>query len=107
MTECSPTRLDLSHRQITDFCRRWQIVELALFGSALREDFNRDSDLDFLATFAPDAEWSLLDHVQMELELEELLGRRVDLLSKSAVERSHNWIRRQEILDTAEVVHGS
>ena len=105
MQERSPTKLDLPRQQVADFCRRWRIVELALFGSALRDDFDQESDLDFLASFAADAEWSLLDHIQMELELEELLGRRVDLLSRRVVERSQNWIRRREILDTAEVVH--
>jgi predicted nucleotidyltransferase len=49
----------------------------------------------------------LLDHVKMEQELEALLGRKVDLLSRRSVERSHNWLRRREILDTAEVVYGS
>jgi len=78
-----------------------------LFGSVLCADLNRESDLDVLVTFAPDAEWGLLDHVQMEQELEALLGRKVDLLSRRSVERSHNWIRRQEILGTAEVVYGT
>jgi len=85
----------------------WRILELALFGSVLCADLNRESDLDVLVTFAPDAEWGLLDHVQMEQELEALLGRKVDLLSRRSVERSHNWIRRQEILGTAEVVYGT
>lgn len=47
-------------------CRRWKITELALFGSALREDFGPSSDVDFLVTFAADAEWTLLDRVRME-----------------------------------------
>ena len=90
-----------------DFCRRWRISELALFGSVLRDDFDPDSDLDILVMFAPEADWSLLDHVRMEQELEGLLGRKIDLLSKRAVAQSHNWIRRQEILNTAEVVYVS
>lgn len=107
MLKFSPKNLDLPEEQIADFCRRWRISEFALFGSVLRSDFDLDSDLDVLITFAAEVGWSLLDHVQMELELENLLGRKVDLLSKRAVERSHNWIRRQEILDTAEVVYGA
>lgn len=93
--------------QIADFCRRWHISELALFGSALRDDFGPDSDLDILVTFAAEADWSLLDHLRMEQELASLLNREVDLFSKRAVEQSHNWIRRQEILNTAEVVYVS
>lgn len=97
--------LGISKRRIGDFCRRWRISEFAVFGSVLREDFDAASDLDVLVTFASDADWSLLDHVQMEHELETLLGRPVDLLSRRSVERSHNWLRRHEILSTAKVVY--
>ncbi len=99
--------LDLSEAQIADFCRRWRVSEFALFGSVLRDDFDSESDLDILVTFAPGADWSLLDHLRMEQELTHLLGRKVDLISKRAVEKSHNWLRRQEILNTAEVVYVS
>lgn len=97
--------ISLSREQISDFCQRWKVLELALFGSVLREDFRSDSDVDMLVTFAPDAEWSLLDHVQMEEELGSIIGRKVDLISRRAIERSKNWIRRQEILETAEVIY--
>ena len=99
--------IDIPQNQIADFCRHWQISEFALFGSALRDDFDPDSDLDILVTFAPGAEWSLLDHVRMEQELADLLGRKIDLLSRRAVEHSHNWMRRREILNTAEVVYAA
>jgi uncharacterized protein len=95
----------LPMRELAGFCRRWKISELTLFGSALREDFGPDSDLDILVTFAPDADWGLFDHVKMEQELQALLGRDVDLISRRAVERSENWIRRREILGTAQVVY--
>jgi predicted nucleotidyltransferase len=107
MRELNARNLGLSEQEISDFCRRWRITEFALFGSVLRDDFNAESDLDILVAFTPDADWSLLDHVQMEQELEALLGRKVDLLSRRSVERSHNWLRRREILDTAEVVYAS
>jgi predicted nucleotidyltransferase len=99
--------INLPQNQLAEFCRRWLISELAFFGSVLRDDFQSDSDLDVLVNFEPDANWSLLDHSKMEQELAELLGRQIDLFSKRAVERSHNWIRRQEILNTAEVVYAS
>jgi len=95
-------RLETPAGTIAEFCRRWKIKELRLFGSALREDFGPDSDVDFLVTFAPDAQWSLLDHTVMEEELSGLLGRKVDLVSRRAVERSSNWIRRKAILESAE-----
>ena len=89
---------------IASFCERWKIVELAMFGSALREDFHPDSDLDFLATFSPDADWSLFDLVEMEGQLQSLMGREVDLISKAALSRSKNWIRKGEISRTARVI---
>ena len=87
--------------KIARFCRRWKIRELALFGSALRGDFGPDSDVDIVVDFDKSADWGLLEHVQMQQELQALLGRNVDLISKRALERSENWLRRREILNTA------
>lgn len=98
-------RIELPMEAIAGFCRRWKITELALFGSVLRDDFRPDSDVDVLVTFAPDAPWTLLDHVEMERELAEIVGRRADLVSRSAVERSKNWIRRREILSSAQILY--
>jgi len=90
---------------IRDFCRRWRIRELAVFGSALRDDFRPDSDVDILVDFAADADWGLLDHLRMQEHLQGLLHRSVDLVTKRAVQHSRNWLRRGEILDTARVVY--
>lgn len=100
-------RLNLSEDQLKNFCHRWQITELSLFGSILRSDFRPDSDIDVLAAFAPGVRWSLLDHMRMEQELKTLFGRKVDLVSKRAIERSGNWIRRREILAAAQPIYGS
>lgn len=97
--------LALPTERIAEFCRRWKIIELAVFGSALRDDFSPDSDIDLLVTFAPDAEWSLFDHYHMENELVKLLGREVDLVSRRAIERSENWLRRREILTSARTIY--
>lgn len=102
MATHAAARLAIDPDEVSGYCRRWKITELALFGSALRPDFRTDSDVDVLVTFADDAEWSLIDHVQMEFELEGIVGRKVDLVSRRAVERSDNWIRRDAILSTAE-----
>jgi len=99
--------IELPENQLADFCRRWLIGEFALFGSVIRDDFDSASDLDILVQFKPDANWGLLEHSQMEQELENLFGRKIDLFSKRAVERSHNWIRRREILNTAKVVYAA
>jgi len=98
-------RIPIDCEKIAEFCRRWKITEFALFGSVLRDDFRPDSDVDVLVTFAPDAEWSLFDDVDMEEELSAIFGRKVDLVSRRAVERSDNWIRRKAILSTAEPVY--
>ena len=90
--------------EIAKFCQRWLIHELALFGSVLRDDFDSNSDVDVLVTFSPEANWGLLDHVQMQQELQALLRRNVDLISKRALERSRNWMLRNEILNTAETL---
>ena len=89
---------------LAEFCQRWKIRELALFGSALRDDFRADSDIDLLVTFADDAAWGLLAHMQMQHELEAILQRPVDLISRRALEQSPNWLRRHAILDTAQVL---
>lgn len=90
--------------KIEEFCRRWKIVEFSLFGSALREDFGPDSDVDVLVTFAPDAEHSLFDRVQMVEELEEIFGRHVDLAQEKLLE---NPFRRREILRTKELIYAA
>lgn len=89
---------------LQELCRRWRVSELALFGSALRSDFGPHSDLDLLVSFEPGTTWGLLDHIKMQQELAELLGRPVDLISRRAVEHSANPFRRRAILDSARVV---
>ena len=97
--------LRVNVEEIAGFCRRWKVSELALFGSALRDDFGPDSDLDLLVTFSPDADWSLLDHIRMQQELADLLGRPVDLVSRRAIERSANPLRRREILSNTRNIY--
>ena len=99
--------LGVSDEQVEEFCRTWRIVEMSLFGSALRDDFRPDSDVDLLVQFAADARHSLLDLVGMESELSTMFGRKVDLVEKAAVERSENYIRRRNILSTARVVYAA
>lgn len=99
--------IDLPLAELADYCRRNHIIELALFGSALRDDFRSDSDVDLLVTFAPEAHVSLMDRVRMEDELASLLGRPVDLVSKRGIEQSANWIRRREILGAAHVIYAA
>ncbi|MEM9151788.1 MAG: nucleotidyltransferase family protein [Cyanobacteria bacterium P01_F01_bin.3] len=91
--------------EINAFCEQWLVSELSLFGSVLRQDFTADSDIDILIAFTPESDWSLFDHVKMQQELMALLQRKVDLVSKRAIERSHNPIRKKNILSTAQVIY--
>src|SRR2546427_5157354 len=96
--------IDLESQAIRNFCIKWKIKELRVFGSILRDDFRPDSDIDFLADFDEDADWDLLDHMDMEEELAGIVGRRVDLLTKYSVENSHNRFYKQAILSKSEPV---
>src|SRR5512136_2071610 len=101
------TKIDIPSDQIANYCRRWKITEFSLFGSVLREDFRPDSDIDVLVTFASDARWSLFDLVEMEDELSRILRRHVDLVEREAVARSPNYIRRKNILQSAQVIYAA
>ncbi len=101
------TRFAIPHKKIEAFCKRWNISELAIFGSVLRTDFRPDSDVDVLVSFAPEAKVSLFDMVHMQDELKDIFGRDVDLISKNGVESSRNYLRRKTILESARVIHVS
>jgi len=92
---------------VGEFCRRWKVSELSLFGSVLRRDFRPDSDIDFLITFAPNARIGLFDLVHMENELKEIFGRKVDLVERRAIEKSENYIRRKNILSNTKVIYAA
>ena len=97
----------IDREKIAEFCRRWRITELALFGSVLREDFGADSDVDVLVSFAEDAHPGLFDLCRMEDELRALFGRDVDLITRKSVEQSRNYIRREHILKHVETIHAA
>jgi predicted nucleotidyltransferase len=78
-------RLPVHQDQIEAFCRKWKIRQFALFGSVLRDDFRPDSDVDVLVEFEPDAMHTLFTFVEMQDELSDLFGRKVDLVQKGAV----------------------
>ena len=98
-------RIPIPQEDIAAFCARWQIVELALFGSVLRDDFRPDSDVDVLVRFAPDVRYRFGDYMTMEDELEAVFRRRVDLVSRKAVEQSPNPYRKTAVLKSAQVIY--
>lgn len=97
-------QLILPREKITHFCQKWNVTEFALFGSVLREDFNVSSDIDALVTFAKTSQTSLFDLAQMQLELQELFGRPVDMVEKASLT---NPYRKTAILDSAEVIYAT
>jgi predicted nucleotidyltransferase len=96
--------IDLPEGKIAEFCRKWKVIELALFGSVLRDDFRPDSDIDILITFQPDAPWSLYDLFDIRQELHQMLGREIDLVEKDAL---RNPFRKREILRNHKVVYAA
>jgi predicted nucleotidyltransferase len=101
------SQIPIDHDALDSFCRRWGVVEIALFGSVLRDDFRSDSDVDVLVDFGPDKSRSLIDLIKMGEELSAMFGRKVDLFTRRGVERSTNPYRREEILGTARVIHAA
>jgi len=100
-------KISIPNEKIKEFCRRWKISDLALFGSVLREDFRPDSDIDMLVRFFPGAKYSLFDLVRMQDELEQVFGRKVDLVEWAAISQSRNYIRRKEILGSLESIYAA
>jgi predicted nucleotidyltransferase len=100
-------QIAIPHALLREFCDRWKVTELSLFGSVLREDFNKDSDVDILVSFSEGAHWTLFDMVHMQDELEAILGRKVDLVSRRGLETSKNQFRKKTIIDSREVIHAS
>jgi predicted nucleotidyltransferase len=94
----------IDQARIEAFCRKWKIREFALFGSALRDDFGPESDVDVLIEFEPGIPWSLYEWIDMIDELKEMFGREVDLVSKKGL---RNPFRRREILSTCEVIYAA
>jgi predicted nucleotidyltransferase len=94
--------------RIAELCRKYEVAELSVFGSLLSEGFGPGSDIDLLVVFQRDDYGPWMGKVQrMEEDLSALFGREVDLIPKDSVVQSQNWIRRNHILSTAQVIYGS
>jgi len=97
-----PLQISIPKDKIADFCRRYHIRWLAVFGSALRSDFHEESDVDILVEFEPEHVPGLFQLARMERELSTLLGgRKVDLRTPEDLSRYF----REEALRKAEVLY--
>ena len=101
MNDAEPLRIPFE--ELTNFCRRYQVRELALFGSMSREDYRADSDVDLLVSFEPAARVTFLTLARMQRELEALLGRTVDLVPKDGLKP----VVRDHVLATARVLYAA
>ena len=100
-------QLNLPTEEIITFCQKWQVTELALFGSVLRDDFRPNSDIDIMVQFHPEAHPTFSTLEQMEAELKSLCNREVDLVTRQGIEFSQNYLRRHEILSSAQVIYAT
>lgn len=92
-------KIDVPQVEIAEFCKRNHIRRLAFFGSVLRDDFGRDSDVDVLVEFAPSVRVGLIALAGMELDLSQLLGHKVEMHTVKGL----NPHFRDQVLDLAEV----
>ena len=100
-------QIPIDEKEIAALCQRWRVFELSLFGSVLRDDFGPDSDVDVLARFSRDAGVGLSAMSRLEHELEQILGREVHLVDRTAVERSRNYLWRKAIPSSLERVYAA
>jgi len=96
--------ISLSYNEIDEICAKYQIVELAVFGSSIREDFKESSDIDLLVTFKSDAAISLFDIMDLEEELKKRFNRDIDVVEEAALK---NPYKRKNILESSEIVYAA
>jgi predicted nucleotidyltransferase len=99
-----PPTVDELRRLLGPFCEKHSIAKLEVFGSTADNTAKGGSDVDLMVTFQSGAE---VDHLDLQLELEELLGRSVDLLTRESVKRMENWILRRSILECVRTIYAA
>lgn len=102
LSEALTSRLKATGYSIVQFCQRWQVQELALFGSVIRDDFSVDSDVDVLVVFEPERRCDAFARIDMQNELAQLFGRDVDLTEKRLIK---NPVSRAEILRSHRIIY--
>jgi hypothetical protein len=98
------TPLNFAGSRLDELCRRWQIRELALFGSMARGDARSESDVDLLVRFDAAAPWSAWDLLDLRSELAELFSREVDIVEERSLV---NPFRRRSILRDKRVLYAA
>ena len=88
-------------KAIKNLCQRYRVRELSIFGSALREDFRTDSDIDLLVEFEPEAQIGFVTLSRMQRELSAILNRPVDLVPKGGLKAKI----RESVISSAKVLY--
>lgn len=96
-------RVKIPEKQIKDFCQRYQIKRLALFGSVIRDDFRPDSDIDVLVLFDPSARTTFMTLGKMKRELSGMFQRQVDLVPQEGLKP----VIREAVLSSAQEVYAA
>lgn len=99
--------IKLLDADVQHLCKQWQICRMWVFGSVRTSEFTNESDVDLLVEFDPGESWSLMDLVRAEEEFAALMGRKVQIVDRASLQRSTNWIRRDSILRSAEIVYAA
>ena len=92
----------LDYNDLVRLCEKYKLSELSVFGSSIRNDFNKDSDVDFLVSFINYFKNNPFDIIYLEEDFSKLLNRKVDIVCKEGL---RNQIRREEILSTREIIY--
>jgi uncharacterized protein len=95
--------VEVDDAELATLCRRYQVRELSVFGSAARGEMRPDSDIDLLVEFLPDAQVDLVDFAGLMLDLSRLLGRKVDLVSKNGLKP----LIRDTVLEEARLLYAA
>lgn len=101
-----PLKIELPRSELAALCHKYHVKELAVFGSALRDDFRVDSDVDFLVKFENDDAGPWMSRLtRLQEDLADLLNRPVDVVDWRGVEKSGNPYRRNAILSTWKLLY--
>ena len=93
-----------NYDDIVLLCEKYSINELSIFGSSIRGDFTKNSDVDILVSFGKDSKITLFDIMDLEKEFSQLLKREVDIVEKESLK---NPIRKNKILSTREIIYAA
>jgi len=97
-------KLEINENKVKEIASSYKILELYIFGSALRQDFNDKSDIDLLIKLSKDSGYSIFELIEIKEKFEKLFNRKIDLVE---LEGLRNPYRKEEILKTAKMIYAA